>query len=354
MAPRPRPTVQAPPPPAPPGDVAWWVPLITAIIASVLSVYLTLRWKEGQSMPSGPPGMGALFSDIITFLPHILILFGIFADIFTLQGAYSIPSLVGILSLPAHKAFSFLWAGTQAIIADFIRLATTAPAALARAAEAPLANFPSPPPSRTTPKPGNYKSSTFDSTAKGGAMSAWSGCEVYGFEMFISEYAPQGLVVTSTIFWYYLIDLLVNRNFLDSIATIFAFTIFFGLQIMQLSSCENLAKSVAIKSLVALAEGLMIGGAGYGIVQSFAPERLPSYVLPKGPLLSSLKKNPNGTYTGKDGTVYVLGPDGRPIPQSFFTSAAKANSPASSSTTTGARSITAAMMGPASKTTCST
>ena len=185
----------------------------------------------------------------------------------------------------------------------------------------------------------------------GGAMSAWTGCEVYGFEGLKSPYSPQGLVVSATIFWYYLIDLLMNRNVLDSIATMGAFGLFFGLQVMQLKTCDDLAGSVLVKSVIALAEGLIIGGTGYGIVQSSAPERLPSYVLPNAPPLSSMTKNPNGTYTGKDGTVYILGPDGRALPQSFFTNAATATStdPASA----GA-SAAAAMFGGATASTCAT
>jgi len=162
----------------------------------------------------------------------------------------------------------------------------------------------------------------------GGAMSGWAGCEVYGFESLKSPYAPQGLVVTATIFWYYLLDLFMNRDPLDSIATALAFPLLFGLQVMQLKTCDNIVGSVMIKSTIALAEGFIIGGTGYGIVQSSIPDRLPSAVLPKGPSLSSMTKNPDGSYTGKDGKIYVVGPDGRPIPQSFFTDTAKSSAAA--------------------------
>ena len=157
-------------------------------------------------------------------------------------------------------------------------------------------------------------------------MSAWAGCEIYGFEGLKSPYAPQGLVVTATIFWYYLLDLWVNRHGLDSVATALAFPLFFGLQVMQLKTCEDLAGSVAVKSIIALAEGLLIGGTGYGIMQASAPNRLPSSVLPQGPSLSSLTKNADGEYVDAEGNVYIIGPDGRPIPKSFI---AAATAPAS-------------------------
>ena len=155
----------------------------------------------------------------------------------------------------------------------------------------------------------------------GGAMSAWPGCDIYGFEYFHSRYAPQGLVVTSTIFWYYLIDLFMNRNILDSIAAIITFVLFFGLETMQLKTCKDFTDSVWIKAFIALSEGFFIGGTGYAIVQSSAPNRLPSAVLPQGPNLSSLTKNADGSYSDSTGAVYIVGPDGRPIPKSFIAAA---------------------------------
>jgi hypothetical protein len=155
----------------------------------------------------------------------------------------------------------------------------------------------------------------------GGAMSAWNGCEIYGFQGLQSPYAPQGLVVTTTVFWYYLLDLSMNRNPLDTIATALAFPLFFGLQVWQLSSCEKFSESVAIKSAIALAEGLIIGGTGFGIIQSSIPDRLPSAVLPTTPRLSSMTKNPDGSYTDSDGNEYIIGPDGRPVSKKFLASA---------------------------------
>jgi hypothetical protein len=176
-------------------------------------------------------------------------------------------------------------------------------------------------------------------------MSAWNGCEVYGFESFKSPYAPQGLVVTASIFWYYLLDLWNNRNALDSVATALAFPLFFGLQVSQLNSCDNMIGSVAIKSAIALAEGFIIGGTGYGIVQSTIPERLPSFGLPKTPFLSSMTKNADGTYSASDGTVYVIGPNGEPVAQAWLTQTVQ-------SATTGPSSGGGIGLGSASTTTC--
>jgi hypothetical protein len=289
----------------PPKDVPWWGALILAILTSIVSVIATIFYMRGNAptLPGAPPGIGMIFTDAITFLPHILIVFGIFADIFTLQGAYSIPSLIGLLSIHTHYVFQFLWTGVAGFIGDLTKLLKTTPP-----------DAPAPPPA----------ASQFDDdvrtllggSRRGGAMSAWKGCEVYGFESLISPYAPQGLVVSATIFWYYLLDLWVHRDGLDSIATLLAFMLFFGLQVWQLQTCENFSESIAVKSAIALAEGLFIGGTGFGIVQSTIPDRLPSSVLPKVPRLSSMTKNPDGTYTDSSGKVYVVGPDGITIPKS--------------------------------------
>jgi len=329
----PPPTVSPPPtvaPPPPASDVPWWGALILAICTAIVSVIGTILFLRGQkpAIPGAPPGIGMIFTDIITFLPHILILFGVLADIFTLQGVYSIPSLVGLASLPLHYVMQYLWSGVATFLGDVYKLAMTKP--------------------ETAVAPPLFTGTSTSSGMSGGAMSAWAGCEIYGFEGLKSPYAPQGLVVTSTVFWYYLLDLLMNRNVLDSIATILAFALFFGLQIMQLKTCDDLVGSVAIKSAIALAEGFIIGGTGYGIVQSSVPNRLPSAVLPQGPSLSSLTKNPDGSYTDAAGNAYIVGPDGRPIPKSFIMAATAGATAAGA----GAGGAGAGAMSTASATTC--
>lgn len=290
----PPPTVNPPPPPPPLKDVPWWGALILAIVTSIVSVIATIYALRGQRPAvAGPPGISALFTDTITYLPHILVLFGVLADIFTMAGVYSIPSLIGMLSIFAHYGLQFVWVGAQAMISDIYKLATTAPAGDTAAP--------------SLPRP------------VGGAINNYSGCEIQGFEGFKSPFAPQGLVVTSTIFWYYLLDLLMNRNILDGVGTIVTFAVFVAFQVFELKTCEDLAGSVAIKTLISLIEGLIIGGTGYSVVQMYAPNRLPSSLLPQGPPLSSLTKNANGELVDSNGTVYVLGPDGKPVPKSFIT-----------------------------------
>ena len=294
----PPPPVLASPPAAeplpPPKDTPWWGVVIVAIIVSIVSVVGTL-YAIRPPPTATPAGFGTLLNDSITFLPHILILFGVFADIFTMQGAYSIPSLVGICSIPINFLMGKVLDGLNVVFNDLLDIVRTQRAG-------PV----------TTATSGGLR---------GGAMSPWDGCEVAGFEFFKSAYAPQGLVVTATIFWYYLLDLMVNRNSLDSVLSWLAFILFFGLQAMQLKDCDNMVSSFFIKTFIAFTEGFIIGGIGYGIVQSTIPTRLPSAILPQGPNVTSLDKQTDGTYKDKAGNEYIVGPDGRPILKSFIESA---------------------------------
>jgi len=301
----PPPVLTSPPatePLPPPKDTPWWGVLIVAIIVSIVSVIGTL-YATRPVTAAAPSGFGPLLTDSITFLPHILILFGVFADIFTMQGAYSIPSLVGICSIPINSLMSMLLDGVNVMFVDLVSLARTRMAG---------------PGAPAPPLAGGLRG--------GGGMDAWDGCTIKGFEYFKSEYAPQGLVVTATIFWYYLLDLMVNRNPLDSALTWIAFILFFGLQALQLKDCKELAMSFFVKTFIAFAEGFIIGGIGYGIVQSTIPTRLPSAVLPQGPNITSLDRQSDGTYKDKAGNEYIVGPDGRPIAKSFIESAMSAPS----------------------------
>jgi hypothetical protein len=114
---------------------------------------------------------------------------------------------------------------------------------------------------------------------------------------------------------------MINRNPLDSVLSWLAFILFFGLQAMQLKDCDNMGGSFFIKTFISFVEGFIIGGIGYGIVQSTIPTRLPSAILPQGPNVTSLKKQADGTYKDDAGNEYIVGPDGRPILKSFIESA---------------------------------
>lgn len=296
-------------PPPKPKDVPYWGAIVIALITALVSVAGTIYAYKKEASTGAPVGIGSLITDSVLFLPHILILFGVFADIFTLQGAYSIPSLVGLCAIPINWVFGMVLSVVGEVFVKLLEIWNSRPAAAAAAAAVAADRA--------------QAAALFGqgTTQRGGAMSGWDGCEIKGFEGLKSEYAPQGLVVTATIFWYYLLDLLMNRDPVDSSITWVAFILFFGLQAWQLASCTNMASSFLIKTFISLAEGFIIGGTGYGIVQATIPTRLPSAVLPQGPNLSSLTRQENGTYTDSAGASYIVGPDGRPVAVSFIQAA---------------------------------
>lgn len=262
-------------------DVPWWGALILAILTAVVSVVATIYLKGGNRPKIGAPS-NSFFTDTITYIPHILILFGVFADIFTLKGVYSIPSLIGILSMPASKLMSYVWSGLNTLVFDIIAMVTswfsTKPVAAAMSAPAPA---PAPAPAAQA----------------GGAITNYIGCNVQGFEGVASPFAPQTLVVTATIFAYYMIDLLVNRSATEAAATIVAFLAVYGTQAAVITACQP----GYWPPLTALAEGILFGGGAFGVVNASAPERLPSSVLGGG-------KGKKGGKGGKGGAGGAGGP----------------------------------------------
>jgi len=290
----------------------------------VAGAVVTLWVKYGGAKAVGAVPTGSFFTDTVTYIPHILILFGIFADIFTLRGSYSIASMFGIASIPLHYLAQFLWWAVADFVQKTFKLAMTAPeptGPASTAASVPTAITDAIKASQAATK-ARAATAAAALPQSGGRITNYDGCEVQGFEWMKSPYAPQGLVVTATMFWYFVLDLMVNRDPLDSIAAWLTFVLVFGAQMSVLrTECDELSadfSTFVIKSIVALAEGLMIGGTGFAWVYSTRPDLLPSAALPQGVPVSSLTKDPKtGNYVDSKGNQYIAGPDGRAIPLSF-------------------------------------
>jgi hypothetical protein len=251
-------------------DVPWWGALILAILTCILSVVLTIYLKGGNrpSLPGGPTN--SFFTDTITYIPHILILFGVFADIFTMKGVYSIPSLVGILAMPASKLMSYLWTGLNTLVVEIVGMVAKWFGTTANPATIVTPMFSGT--STTGATPGMKEPA--QTGQAGGAINNYAGCTIQGFEGMASQYAPQTLVVTATIFAYYMLDLLVNRSASEASSSIVAFIVVYGAQAF-VTSCQ----AGYWPPLTALAEGFLFGGGAFGIVNATAPQRLPSSVL---------------------------------------------------------------------------
>jgi hypothetical protein len=294
-------------------DIPWWgTSLITAVVSVLATVY-ALKRGVGASGAAMPGGIGSLVIETITYIPHILLLFGVLADMFTMQGIYSIPSLVGIFSIPLNWVLQYFWAGLIEVFGYLKQLGSLKPgetASLQSAAAATVAELAAKPSTAT------------QRAITGGAINQYSGCAVQGFEKLQSKYAPQTLVVTATVFSYYLIDLLMNRGIINSVATIVVFGVVFVGQTFFIgdASGECVAPggeitSKFVQALIALAEGFLFGGSAFSVVNTYYPNKLPSSAIPsiKSPNVRDLSPGPGGTMVDKEGIAWKVLPDGSTV-----------------------------------------
>lgn len=300
----------SPKPPAPLyPDVPWWAVLITAFVFAVVGILFGVYGMKNMT-GEGLKGMSgsSIVVDTVSYIPHILLLFGVLADMFTLDGVWSIPSLIGILSIFANYVFQYFWKGIDELI-------TTGQGVLAKGGLGAAG----------APKEGAGRK------LKGGAdplFSGYKGCNVQGFGSMSHKYAPQTLVVTATVFSYYCYDLIRNRGWINSLPAILAFfaayigevaIIDFQNPISDVDAsggCDNSGVSAVAGGVRAFFEGLLFGGVGYGVVQTYAPTRLPSSTISPFPRKSAgdLSPGPDGKMYDKDGYPYVVLPNGQAVP----------------------------------------
>jgi hypothetical protein len=292
-------------------EVPWWTLLITAILSVVATLLATRQAKTPSLGAPSIPSFGSLISDTLTYIPHILLLFGVLADMFTYQGIYSIPSLVGLLSIPLNFVFKFFWMGlfdTVGRLGDILssKPETTGGAGASFAGVGTESLF-----RRTT----NTSTGT-DSTKS--FFKDYDGCTVQGFSWAASPYAPQTLVVTATVFSYYIFDLIVNRGWLDSTAAIVLFLVLFGGEVFVVGDCavDGLQINKYLRAAMAWSEGLLFGGVAYAIVQAYYPNSLPSSAIYPFPRknVRDLKKNAAGQYVDDEGRPYIKLPNDQAIP----------------------------------------
>jgi len=305
----------SPTPPAPLyPDVPWWAVLVTAFVFAVVGVLAGVYGAlPSAPAPDGMGSIGSMVVDTVSYIPHILLLFGVLADMFTLDGAWSIPSLIGILSIFANYVFQYFWKGIEELGITVKKTAERAAATPATPGATPAA----------TPSTGGKS---------GGAklFDEYTGCTVQGFKGFRSSYAPQTLVVTATVFAYYCFDLIANRGWVNSIAAILGFVLAYVGQVVVIDlqnpvvttgetrtgGCNSDGGSAISGGIRALFEGLLFGGVGYGIVQTYAPTRLPSSTISPFPRKSAsdLSPGPDGRMYDADGYPYLVLPNGQAVP----------------------------------------
>jgi hypothetical protein len=217
--------------PAPRGLLNWWQGLILAASSALIGVVAALMILGGN-VPSGETGPSWAMQ-LLRFVPHFLMLFGILADAFTYEGVYWTGTAVGLVST---------------LVAPYI---TAGAIGLVGAINAQL-NKGSP-------------------VQKGGLT------EYEGFKMLSpaadGSVTPETLVVSASILSYYIFDLVSNLSLLDAAGAITAAAILFLGQAFSIKEGMN-------KAALSGGLGVLIGGMSYGTISALAPSYLPSSVIP--------------------------------------------------------------------------
>lgn len=279
-------------------DTPWWTNLITALVTAAVSILGTayaLGAIGSPGAPTGTPAAAGIAVDTVTYMPHILLLFGVLADMFTYQGVWSIPSLVGLLTIPLNYFMQYFWKGIQELWDSGKNVATVGSAP-----------------------------QVVGAGKKGGAIippaffTKYDGCSVQGFEGWKTDFAPQTLVVTATVFCYYIFDIVRNRGWINAAGSIVMFAVFYMLQagvLIMMGGCGGPYGNYSQASM-ALFEGIVFGGSAYGIVQTYYPNRLPSSVISPFPSKNKndLKAGPDGRMYDENGYPYVVLPNGQAVP----------------------------------------
>lgn len=273
----------------------WWSNLVAIVLTATVSILGTMyAMKPAVPGVSRVPSLGALVKDTITYIPHILLLFGVLADMFsTTFGVYSIPSLVGLLSVFVNWVFKYFWTGVFDLFGKIAELIASRPGQVA----------PEPP----------------AQVAGARFFEDYDGCSIQGFKWAESKYAPQTLVVTATVFSYYMFDLIYNQGPKSAVGVIVVFSVLYIIQMLIVGDCNTEdpdQPNKYLKGIMAFTEGLLFGGSSYAIVQAFAPMRLPSSMVYPFPRVSAsdLKPGPDGSLVDDQGRRYIILPNGQAVP----------------------------------------
>lgn len=270
---------------------------------------------------AAPPGAVSFFVDTLTYIPHIMLLFGVLADMLTYQGVYSIPSLIGLISILLNYVMKFFWVGVSDVFVKIKDLFFGKPGGNSvgevAAAAASAVGLGSGPPS----KPANPRAGIAGRNVLSGGgkfFEDYDGCSVQGLSFLRNPYAPQTLVFTATVFSYYIFDLIQNRGLLNATATIVLGAILFFAQAAVIGNCNQSTDepSRVTQVIASIAEGMLFGGVGFSVVQSYFPGRLPSTAVSPFPKKTpeDLTPSANGGFKDADGNPYVCLPNGQCYP----------------------------------------
>lgn len=278
----------------------WWATLLAILLTAAVSVAGTVWALSGRPLPSaGTPGSSGIITDTLTYVPHILLLFGVLADMFTYEGVYSIPSLVGLISIPISYLFAYVWQGIETVLlktASFFTNNGSTPPASTGAGRMRGGGDGSGNPMKISDK----------------YFEGYNGCYVQGFEGLASSFSPQTLVVSATVLCYYIFDLIKNRGWVNATAAIVLGGILYLGQTFAVGTCNSISPWKG--SVRAFTEGAFVGGVAFSVVDTYYPNKLPSSVISnvKAPNKNQLSTGADGKLYDPDGKRYVM-VDGAPV-----------------------------------------
>ena len=186
------------------------------------------------------PAKNWIFTYLFSIFKHFP-MFGFIADIINNDFRYSIPSLIGILSV---------------IVNSFIGLIAKS-----------FLNF-----NGQTPLE----------------------CSVPGFSFLDSIISPQGIVLPISIFTYLFIDFGLNRSPNQNLGTAIIFAIFLAIHVlvMIVNDCFRSYYGGLYSLLFATIIGFLLGLSGWIGVLAIAPDRFPSHISSEKPVASVVKSAP--------------------------------------------------------------
>lgn len=292
-------------------DTPWWASLTGILLTFFVTMfgvfyamakagYTRVATSSTTTGVTAPLGIMTLFTDTLTYVPHIMLLFGVLADMLTYQGVYSIPSLIGVFSIVLNYAMKFFWMGVSDMFVKLSDFFTT------KSGETGPAN------------PRAAVSGRNILSGGGKFFEQYDGCSVQGMSWLRNPYAPQTLVFTATVFSYYIFDLIQNRGMTNATAAILLGAVLFGGQAWAIGSCAQSSDepSRLVQIIASLTEGLLFGGVGYSVVQAYFPGRLPSTAVSPFPKKTPEDLTPSGSggFKDADGNPYVCLPNGQCYP----------------------------------------
>lgn len=212
----------------PRGVLNWWQGLILAASSALIGLVSALFILKPGGNSGSAPGWA---TQLLRFVPHFLMLFGILADAFTYEGVYWTGTAIGLIST---------------FVGPLISTAV-----------------------------GNLIASVKTQMARGGAAGPgeYDGLKMLAMQDTSPSGTPETLTVTASILSYYIFDLITNLSMVDAAGAIVAGALLYGGQAFAIEGGAN-------KAFASGALGIVIGGAYFGIVSASAPGFLPSSAIP--------------------------------------------------------------------------